>query len=155
MWDPTKRRDDVVHELECSRDEHGRAQATVTLRPWSTRERLAFQDAGSAGLTVTVDEETGTSLRRVRMSVVQLAHVRLTVVACTGFPDIGGRPFSFQDDEHVLALDEDVFREVYDAATALQPVMSDVKRPQDRKAPVDAAAADDFATDDTDPSPTR
>ena len=157
MWDPTKRRDVVVHELECSRDDRGVAQGSVTLRPWSTRERLAFQDAAAMNIALSTDDTSGQQVRKVRVSAVQLAHLRLTVAGCHGFPEVDGKPFDFSNPDHVGVLDEVTFDEVVEAATTVQPMPTGkVAKPTDRKPPAAAGEpGEDFEVSDEDPSRTR
>lgn len=156
-WDPTAKRPEVVRELECSRDENGVAQATITLRPWSSRERLAYEDGSSAA--VELDTEDGVKMRRVRMSVLTLLHLRLTIVSATGFPP----GFDFAKREDIESLDADVLDELAYHATDVQPVPTGkVRKPADRKASAapnpaatpETAADFDLAEDEPDPSPT-
>jgi hypothetical protein len=166
-WDPTRRRDPVVRELECSRDENGVAHARVTLRPWSTRERLAYQDRSAAAVKlVVVEGEDGseTQLRKVSASELGLIHLALTVTACDGFPDLppgttlaasmgvenDGRmsktlrpePFDFTNRAHIETLDPEVFDEVQALALEVQPLPgSAVRKPSDRKPTASAVPA--------------
>lgn len=158
-WDPTAQPAVVVRELECSRDEHGVAQATITLRQWGTAERLKYEDDSAAA--IELDTEDGVKLRRVRMSVVTLLHLRLTVVGSSGFPP----GFDFANRADVESLAPDVFEEVVDLAVEVQPIPTGrTKRPADRKSakppaeatPETAADFDDEPGLDglADPSPT-
>lgn len=157
MWDPTARREPVVRELECSRDENGVAQATITLTPWSTRERLAYQDGALAASRLEGGGEDGQPrVRRMDLTAITLLHLRLTVTDCSGFPE----GFSFANPEDVQALDVEVFDEVEALAKEVQPVNpAAIKRPEDRKAPQPPAGepAEDFDEPggDADPTPTR
>lgn len=164
-WDPTRRATVVVRELDCSRDETGAAQATITLRPWGTRERLKYQDDSTRAVELVMQDDgqgQQVQMRKVRPSVLSLLHLSLTVVASTGFPP----GFDFANRDDVESLAEEVFDEVVALALAVQPIPDGrgIRKPADRKAAtpppdVPAETAADF--DDTvgageaaDPSPT-
>ena len=168
-WDPIARRTPVVIDLECSRDpETHVAAATITCTPWSTRERLAYQDRAMNAMKVdivTSDDPTAepVTLRRIIPSELTLTHVALTVTACTGFPPINGEPFDWTRRDHVEALgDPAILEEVAAHAVRVQPAPQNaVKKPDDRKAPTlpkgaataETAADFDDGADDPDPSP--
>lgn len=166
-WNPTARPSVVTVPIPSSE-----GAATVDVQKWATRQHLDYQDDSIASMQiVSVETKDGeeTQMRRVRPSALIHTYLRITIVGCTGFPPQDGAPFSFQNPDHVAALDYDVMEEVFDAATDVQPVPSSEKaaarkRPQDHKAkekplPPEATpeTASDFdrGEDESDPSPTQ
>lgn len=119
-------------------------RAYVDYRPWSGRERLAFEDA--IGVRFLVEEgET------VLIGSMRAYGVALTVVGSAGFPPPGdGSPRAFltgtvdQRLEDLLALDAETYDEIRTTALRVQPLPR-----------LDADDATPAAgSDDEDPSPT-
>lgn len=165
-WNPTVSREPVVVPIPSSE-----GAATITVQPWSTRQRLAYQDQSVSSIQlVSVEGEDGeeTQIRRVKTSAVTLTYLAVTITSCTGFGTIDGAPFSFANETHVGRLDPDILDEVFAEATKVQPLPgSTTKAPEDHKAakakPLPSVATPETAADfddtptaggESDPSPT-
>lgn len=127
MWNPYDRGVPVWRELECSRDEHGTAQARAEFTPWSARERLAYEDR-SAIEAFGRDADDRPSARMGRLKLIGL---ELTLTGAEGFPpvtlqDEQGRPvvaeFNPRLEAHLLALSPDVVGELIRHALDVQPL---------------------------------
>jgi len=146
-WEPTKKREPVTLEVDASRDDDGIAAATITLQPWSTRERLAYEDESLDAMKINVvsgDNGDTAQLKRVIPSKLYLLHLRLTLVGATGFPTMPDTspaaqpgdvvPFDVQNPDHLRELDEVTFSELLEKAERVQPLPSGkTKKPQDHK----------------------
>lgn len=121
-------------------------RATVDYRPWSGRERLAFEDAIGVRF-LTKDEEGEGS---VLIGSMRAYGVALTVVGSSGFPPLDERDRPFltgtvdQRLADLLALDAETYDEIRSTALRIQPLPR-----------LDADDATPAAgSDDEDPSPT-
>lgn len=149
VWDPTSdSKVTKVVELDCSRDDDGKARASVTLRRWSGRERLAYEDAlFSRMLTEAAD---GSDM--LLLGSLKSYGAALTIVDSTGFaPADDDRPFltgtAQQREDDLLTLNVDVMDEIRAAALDFQPL------PRGEVDEVEETPADSEA-DLPDPSPT-
>lgn len=132
-WDPTAVKPSVWTPLECSRDaDTGVAEGEIECTPWDTAKRLAYENrVTSEAMTLDLDPETKTPVRRVLMGGLRLLHVVLTVTAVKGFPE----GFEPSDPDAWGKLSPEVFDEVVTIAEKVQPPPTrGAKRPQDRKA---------------------
>jgi hypothetical protein len=160
-WNPTARAVPVVRELECSRDDDGVAQGTITVEPFNAGKRLAYENGAMDAVRLDVNE-AGVTMRRLMPAELNILHARLCIVDCTGFPDqedpaTGTRvPFSFAKREHIEALTEDVWLEVVSHLEAIAPKPTqEVRKPADRKAPAKPAPAGASGSElDEDPTTT-
>lgn len=127
MWNPIASRDPVVVPVPSSE-----GAATVTLRPWTARERLAYEDAMLVRAYTKTEEDTDT----VRLGMLRLLHLSLTIVGSSGFPD--GFDVSGTDprtrEASLLSLSDEVFEELSRLAAEVQPVPGSEEETKRRKA---------------------
>lgn len=100
-------------------------RASIILRRWTGRERLAYEDA----ITERMLTKDGAGEETVKIGTLRLYAISLTVVGEEGFPTrpdgsrlfTGGREAVESD---LLALDPDTFDEIRKRALELQPLPS-------------------------------
>lgn len=159
-WNPLARRDPVTKPLAVS---HG--EATATFRPWSARERLAYEDRS---LGMIGSDEAGNAT--MRMGRVNALAISLTIDSWTGFPEKVTRPVDDEDVEetfdlrrleHVELLDPDTYAELAKHARAVQPLpgfdaLEDAEEGSQTAALEESGPPDPDVDDGTgeDPSPT-
>lgn len=126
-WNPTDRPAAVSVPLECSRTLYSdgtsdEPTASITLRRWTGRERLAYDDEVTMRAMGT-DSDGDLSMR---FGTLRLVSTSLTVVGSNGFgnrPD--GTAFLSGDRSRIeadlQALDPDTYLEIVRHADALQP----------------------------------
>lgn len=139
-WNPLATVDPIEVPIKASG-----GRASIVCRPWTGRERLAYEDAITEKL-LTTDERTGDDT--VKLGSLKLFAVSLTIVDSRGFPEIDGRRMLTgtreQRESDLLAItDADAYREIVDEALRIQPLPT-------------AETSDDAEGDDDgeDPSPT-
>lgn len=144
VWNPVARRDPETRPLECSG-----GRATATYRPWSARERLAYEDT----LTTRMLDEDTRGEETVRLGTMKLIALTLTLDSVTGFPPEvevddfevervpdpdGGKgavrlvrkpvkrtvPFNPKDERCLLVLDSTTYGELVKHALDVQPLPS-------------------------------
>ncbi len=132
MWDPTARPVDVVLPLNSSGGE-----ASVVLRRWTARERIAYEDRMTSFYH---DKKDGQS--EVLIGSLRLHGACLTIQRVEGFPpgftvtyeqnvkEKGGKvrrmpvtqPFDPRLPEHLMCLSPEVFDEIVTLALEVQPL---------------------------------
>jgi hypothetical protein len=122
--------------------------ASVLLKRWTGRERLAYEDALTERM-LTTDERTGEDT--VRIGTLRLYALSLTVVGSKGFPARSDGTAMFTGDRDLreadlLALEADTFNEIRELATKYQPLP--------RIGEDDDDASDSAGDDTSDPSRT-
>lgn len=124
-WNPLASVEPVTIPLDVSKDDDGNPRASIILRKWTGRERLAYEDALTERM-LTSDQK---GEETVKIGTLRLYAISLTVVGAEGFPTrpdgselfAGGREAVEQD---LLALDPATFAEIRKHALALQPLPS-------------------------------
>lgn len=119
VWDPLATVEPTTVPLEASG-----GRASVTYRPWSGRERLAFEDATTERFLTTGTDGDET----IRMGSYTLFAVSLTVVGSDGFPSAAdGRVFLTgtreQREADLLSIAHaPTFQEIRRTALKVQPL---------------------------------
>lgn len=139
-WNPLATVDPIEVPLKSSG-----GRAFLVCRPWTGRERLAYEDAITERL-LTTDERTGDDT--VKLGSLKLFAVSLTIVGSKGFPLRNGRPMlsgtrEEREDDLLAITDADAYREILDEALRVQPLPSIGKSDEDEE-----------TDDDEDPSRT-
>jgi hypothetical protein len=120
-WNPLAKIEPVTVPLKVSG-----GRASIILRRWTGRERLAYEDALTELMLVTDSRGEDT----VKIGTMRLWAVSLTVVGCVGFPNRpDGTPLFAgnsreETEQDLLALDPDTFNEIREHALKLQPLPS-------------------------------
>lgn len=130
-WNPLAPSDVQTFPLECSRDDDGVPQAHATFRPWSGRERLAYDDAVIASLLGKTDDGSAT----FRMGALTAVAISLSLVSVDGFPDelelerevdgetrVVREPLNLRDRAHLERMAPEVVTELGQLARRVQPL---------------------------------
>lgn len=150
-WNPLAKRDPQTFPLECS---GGAAKATF--RPWSARERLAYEDRS---LSLIGSDENGDAT--MRMGRVNALALSLTIASVDGFPatveverdgKIDVEPLDLRKLEHLELLDPNVYHELVTLSRKVQPLPGFDDRDEDEEP--DAQTAKLVDPDEVDDPPT-
>lgn len=138
-WNPLAELVDEIVPLEVSG-----GRATIVLRRWSGRERLAYEDAITQKM-LTTDERTGEDT--VKIGTLRMYAATLTIRGSSGFPVEGflSGPREKVEADLLSITDRETFSEILRHALRVQPLPSQ-----------ESAAGDDGDDDEDgdDPFPT-
>lgn len=129
-WDPLAKRDPVTLPIKSSGGE-----ASATFRPWSGRERLAYEDA----MTIRLLAEDGAGSETVRLGTMRLVALTLTLVELHGFPP----GYEHPTEDQLLELDSGVLGELVTLSLEVQPLPSAADDEDDVEEPAEGSEGSD------------
>ena len=122
-WNPVQTTEDVVEALDVSG-----GRASITMRPWSGRERLAYEDAVVTRALTTDAEGDDTA----RLGTLRLVAMSLTLRGAAGFPNrpdgsamftkTKGRALATCIEDDLLTLNEATFAEIQLRCLTVNPL---------------------------------